>query len=573
MLIVTIASGLVAGQVIATDSSLQNKEKSAPDLETRQMVTVYPGHNDAEGQEQTPSPEMLRLGARMYREGILPSGEPMKASNKEEIQSNSTAFSCVSCHMRGGLGSIEGGITTPPAAGIKLFQPAYTGTILSPSSKRPRKHFVINPTRRPAYTEESLAVALRDGLNPTGRKLDDVMPRYNLQDKDMAILISYLKSLSANVSPGVDETTLRLGTIIADDVSPETRKAILDPLDNFIAARNNQDKVYEARTKYMRNGGFFEEGNLAYRKLSLARWELKGPPATWRNQLEEWNRKEPVFAFIGGITTGEWQPIHDFCEAHQIPCLFPFTDFPVISATDWYTMYFSKGLYQEGEAAARFLDSAKGSSHESRVVQVVSNSREGQVLAAGFTETWLELGNPPPVTIPLQNNETVSSDALQQLLAGHNPSAILFWTGPEILPGLQAMAQKPQTPQMLVVSSGYLKSALWSLPDQARAITFITYPYRLPDKPSADSDSLPIAALKAKAITEVLQLGLSMMNRNFYRDTFFDVISMIQDQTPQAYERLNFAPGQRYASKECNIVQLTQGKNPVLVKKNVGISF
>ena len=63
---------------------------------------------------------------------------------------------------------------------------------------------------------------------------------------------------------------------------------------------------------------------------------------------------EPINAIVQGdipilgrITTGEWKPIHEFCEKHHLPSIYPITDFPVISETDWFTLYFSKGLYQE----------------------------------------------------------------------------------------------------------------------------------------------------------------------------------------------------------------------------------
>ena len=67
--------------------------------------------------------ERLRLGEQMYRKGILPSGEPMRAFVKGDIPVPGTAFSCESCHMRAGIGSIEGEVYTPPTNGSSLFQP------------------------------------------------------------------------------------------------------------------------------------------------------------------------------------------------------------------------------------------------------------------------------------------------------------------------------------------------------------------------------------------------------------------------------------------------------------------
>lgn len=578
LFIATVFLSLVTGQAVAQDNAyLRSTENDAvPE------AAAINRDNLSESSKSSRSPqEMLRLGERMYREGILPSGEAMQGYIKGDITVNGTSFSCASCHMHGGLGSIEGGVTTPPTTGNKLFKPFISGTIFTTSAKTPRNHYVINPSLRPAYTQKTLAYALRGGINPAGNKLDDVMPRYHLQDQDMAILLNYLGSLSANFSPGVDNTTLRLATIITDDVSPEDRKAMLEPLENFVAFKNSQAKVYATRAKYMRGGGFPEEMDLAYRKLSLSRWELKGRPETWRDQLEELNRKEPVFAFIGGITTGEWKPFHEFSEAHKIPSLFPFTEFPVISDTNWYTLYFSKGLYQEGEAAARFLDRVKEFTQDTNIVQIVSNSRESRTLSAGFMETWREMGNKSPVTISLNENEAVSSDLLLQLNTTHKPTAILLWTGPEILPALNSISKSPTALKFVFASSGYLKKDIWNVPEKARGITYITYPYRLPQELSPDYGTSPALissnaernndqriSTKAQAITEVLQLGLLHMNRNYYRDTFLDVISMIPDQTPLDYERLSFGPGQRYASKGCNIVQLTEGANPVLVKKS-----
>ena len=272
--------------------------------------------------------EILQLGERMYREGLLPSGEPMQAFVKGDLPVSGTAFTCVSCHQRSGLGSTEGGVDTPATNGpelLKPFQMRYTRYGMNKST-----YFQI-PIERPAYTDETLAEAIRGGVDSRGRVLDYIMPRYLLDDEDMAIMIFYLKSLSTRISPGISDTTFKFATVMTDDVSQEDRDAELAPLVNFINIRNNHSAFLK---KLSNSGKLHMAGNLMpppTQAISLSIWLLKGPPETWRSQLEEYNRKEPVFALIGGITKGEWKPIHQFSEDNHIPCLFPNTDFPVIS--------------------------------------------------------------------------------------------------------------------------------------------------------------------------------------------------------------------------------------------------
>ena len=67
--------------------------------------------------------ETHRLGERTYREGILPSGEPMQALVRDDLPTPGTLFSCNSCHLRSGLGSFEGGVITPPVSYTHLTLP------------------------------------------------------------------------------------------------------------------------------------------------------------------------------------------------------------------------------------------------------------------------------------------------------------------------------------------------------------------------------------------------------------------------------------------------------------------
>ena len=562
--------------------------------------------------------EELQLGERMYREGVLPSGEPMQAVIKRDVTVPGTSFTCVSCHLRSGMGSVEGGVYTPPTNGNSLYEPPKGHTPPPPDIRNPKDEFKLslhnsrhypNDTRQQYhrgkfYTDKSLAEVLRDGTDPSGRVMSDVMPRYPLSDKDMAILISYLKSLSAELSPGAAATALHFATIIAEDVKPEAVKAMLNPLENYIFSKNLLTEKDDASPAGIRFHGMYKAMEPAMRfiyqkmvpavvpskeyedtKLSLSCWVLKGPPATWRAQLEEYYRKDPVFAILGGITTGEWQPVQQFCEDNGIPDLFPITDFPTVSQPNWYTLYFSKGYYQEGEGAARFLNSSE--MKDKPILQIVRDTREGRELSRGFRETRKESGSPEPVTIMLKEGETLSAEALQQKTERVKPAAIVLWDGPEALKTLEMMAAGKNRPSMVLVSSGYLGESMFSLNLQARDFTFLTYPYGLPGMPGERlkpvtealkvyypaTNAIPTIRViqQSYIITVILDMALMQMKGNYYRDNMLDQISMIQDMDLPLYERLSFGPGQRYASKGCYIAQLSKTPKNDLIKKSAWV--
>jgi hypothetical protein len=70
------------------------------------------------------------------------------------------------------------------------------------------------------------------------------------------------------------------------------------------------------------------------------------------------------------------------------------------------------------------------------------------------------------------------------------------------------------------------------------------------------------------AMTQLLTLILMDMKGNYYRDNFFDVVGTMMDQQYPLYGRVSFGPGQRYASRGCYIVQLSNGDKPKLIKKS-----
>jgi hypothetical protein len=248
--------------------------------------------------------EALRLGEVMYQKGMLPSGKPMKALVQRDIELTGTMITCSNCHMRSGLGSVEGNVLSLPTNGARLYAPLQ-GIRDIPGTGMAR--FFFN-TPRPAYTDESLAAALRQGVDPTGRVMIDTMPRYALDDREMEIMIYYLKSLSSELSPGVAGNVIRFATVVSEEVSAEDRNAMLEPLMSYVR------EEWNANVSVMMQA----QRDASFRALSLDVWELKGSPDTWGDQLEAFYRKQPVFALLGGMTT-KTGPIHQFCRRTGYP--------------------------------------------------------------------------------------------------------------------------------------------------------------------------------------------------------------------------------------------------------------
>ena len=527
--------------------------------------------------------EALRLGEIMYFKGLLPSGLPLQALVQGDVELNGTMATCTHCHMKSGLGSMEGGVLTLPTSGARLYAPLTRQQDL-PGPLMNRLMFKNPP--RPAYSDAALANVLSHGVDPAGRYLSETMPRYQLSEDEMGILVFYLKQLSAVVSPGVEEDEIRFATIVSDKISAADRDALLLPIQATLNDEwNERLLVLGAKWNAQWYGAeAAKQGKVPkLRKAVLDVWELKGAESTWGGQLEALYRKRPVFAILGGMTHGSWDVAHRFCEENRIPSLFPTTELPTVSATDWYTLYFSKGVYQEGETAAKYLAHAPDLPPYQGVVQVFRDSEAGRALARGFDDAWKEVGKAPLSAHRLAVGERIGPRFWTKLRSSHPKAALVLWLAPEDLAGIEQLTAAPAHPAALFFSATQLGGKLEAVPDALREFSFITYPKRLPGDDEYTRalvtnwmkiKKIPVTNLAVSAnsyfFTRMLSRILLDMGNDLYRDYFLDLWDCSQDQTRGSlrYPRLSFGPGQRYASKGCYVVGLTRGGDPKPVKKS-----
>lgn len=106
-----------------------------------------------------PLDDEIENGRRIYQSGILPSGAPLKGTRLGGDVSGASG-ACITCHNRSGMGSVEGDLQVSPITGNYLFD---TGEkAVATMDTRSGKAF--NQKHAP-YTEESLATAIRTGVN------------------------------------------------------------------------------------------------------------------------------------------------------------------------------------------------------------------------------------------------------------------------------------------------------------------------------------------------------------------------------------------------------------------------
>ncbi len=104
-------------------------------------------------------------GERLYREGILPDGSAIQAIVAGDVPVDGRMFSCVNCHQRSGLGSVEGSVIAWPVTGNELFQPPRRTGVWNQSKQKlgpgaserwslPQQYQATDA--RPAYSDSSL---------------------------------------------------------------------------------------------------------------------------------------------------------------------------------------------------------------------------------------------------------------------------------------------------------------------------------------------------------------------------------------------------------------------------------
>ncbi|MDB6091086.1 MAG: hypothetical protein JWN85_3870 [Gammaproteobacteria bacterium] len=506
--------------------------------------------------------QATEVGQTIYRRGMLPSGEPLQAEREPGMHIEGATAACINCHRRSGLVMKEGRRTIPPIAGSYLFHPraANADELDLPFVEGMRAD-------RDPYTEETLARAIRTGIGADGRSLSYLMPHFRLADAEMAALIAYLKQLSPGRVPGVTRSVLHFATIVTPDADPLESKGVIEVLTRFFDDKDRYTRAESPRLHSSRRMMF-----KVNRRWELHVWRLTGGAESWEAQLRAKLAAEPVYAVISGVGGRTWEPVQRFCEAEELPCLFPNQDLPVDRETDFDTLYLSKGVLLEAELIAHELRGRQDKTALHRVVQIYRAGDVGKDAAAALHAALRDDGM---LVLDKALATGASGHELTALLAAAEPGDVLvLWLRTK---DIAALGRPPGGLPVVYMSGrmGGLEHA--PLPAAWRDITRMAYPFDLPDHRRVQVDyplgwfrmeQIPVVAEQAQTdsylVCAILSEAINHMVDTFVRDYLVERIeeSLEHRIITGYYPRLALAPGQRFASKGGFVVHFAGPTGP-----------
>jgi ABC-type branched-subunit amino acid transport system substrate-binding protein len=555
-------------------------------------VAVLLSFNGAHSTERQVSADPVAIGRRIYREGILPTGQDLRGLGQAGVTLSGKAAACVTCHRRSGYGSSEGPIEVraitgpalfgeraapvaphaPQSLGTGLHAAPYVGNASAARDQAHAKALALRSARaalfagtrqRPVYDNAALARAIRQGVDVAGDAMDATMPRYPLDSAALDSLSAYLRTLSAAASPGVTETAVHFATVIQPGADTAHRSAVIDVLQTYFRDRNQGQRAEIRREQ----AGQVHLGR-TYREWVLHVWDLKGASDTWGAQLAQFYREQPVFALASGIGKASWLPIHDFSERYEVPCIFPQTDLPVLNGENFFTVYLSQGVTLEAKALAKFLHDGGA---RDPVLQVYRRDAAGATAATAFRKAWTGADAALSDQV-LEVSPT--AEFWEQLAHTAAGASLVLWLAPEDLAHAQALTSAASPLKAVYLSSALSGDQHAGLqaghPSRLRMI----YPQDLPAVRAAR-----LAVVKRWLKNNNIALSDETLQLNAYLAA--TVLGMVVSHSKDTYSRefllermehrlgnslelsifphLSLGPGQRFASKGSYIVSVEGG--------------
>ena len=478
-----------------------------------------------------------KRGQQVYLKTTSPSGKQIKAFVTEgAVEAPGAAMRCVNCHGFDGLGLDEVGVTATNITWEDLTRP------YSIKRSKGRVH--------PPYNEETLARAIREGIDPAGNTLEYSMPRYEIGDEDLADLIEFLKKIGSLLDPGLSADAIRVGTVL--------------PLSGRLAELGRaMQRIMEAYFTEINDGG-----GVYSRKIELQVAEFTATPKSTMATFERLIDQENTFAIVSAFTSGVDSEVAALVEKGEIPLIGPFTLYPEdIFALNRFTFYLYSGLREQARVLVAFArQQLPGPDRRIAVVYPRDKIHTDIVTAierqsAGFEWRAIE-------DIPYTTGRLAASDLVGEL-GGGRTEALFFLGAWDELRALLIEAEKINWSPYIFISGQQVRRDVFDIPTVFDNQVFLAYPALPRDRKAAAVKELDrlvakynlsrehlAAQISAYCAAKIMIEGLKRAGKKLSREKLVAALESLYEFDTGLTPPINYDPNRRIGALGAYIVTI-----------------
>lgn len=470
-------------------------------------------------------------GRVVYHQGAGSRGAPRVARvGEHDIELPAASLPCASCHGADGLGRPESGIYPSRLDWGYLAQP---DGHRHPATGR----------RHPPFDEPALKAALVAGIDPAGNRLDPIMPRYDLDDEDIADLVAYLREMGRDLDPGVSGARVRIATVLPGD-------GPLAALGESVAA------VLRARFEALNAAG-----GLHGRTVELHVAAVGASSAEALEMARALAADATMFALLAVVAPGEEQALAELARTTGVPVVAPVTiSSPPGEQLGGPVFFLYPDLVQQSVALLRHARAEHGAAAKLQLL-APDERLERRALAAARATGW-----ETPLALGCPRNEMQFAALATRLAASEGP--VLYLCGPGALTALLKRVEAAGAAHTWLAPGQFGDAGLFGLVVAQRARVRLALPSTPADLQGSRGesflqlvDALQLdprflqAQMSAYAGAELVIEGLRLSGRALTRARFVDGLESVAGLQTGVSPPLSFRGGQRIGAAGAYVAQ------------------
>jgi ABC-type branched-subunit amino acid transport system substrate-binding protein len=472
-----------------------------------------------------------KRGKAFYLRGESASGQEITAL-MGEIDVPASTLTCAGCHGLRGEGKTEGGVTAGPLTWSHLTKP-YGHT-----DEGGRKH--------QAFSETSFVRMLTAGLDPAGNKLAVAMPSYRMSQEDMANLIAYLKRIETDTDPGVNDTTIVLGTVLPEKTALSgLAQSMGDVLQAYFAEINSRGGIYNRKIE-----------------LRVMHGDSKSTVSNMKRLIDE----EQVFAIVSGLSAGAEDGVAALTQEKEIPFIGPSTLMPQRGApVNRYVFYLLPGLKEQARALANFA-ARKTETANSRVAIVSPDVEFNRAIAASVEEQTKKAGWKSVTTFN-------TSSRVAELKQKGIDTVFFFGSGDEataMLKDAEAVDWSPSIYMLGTLVGRNIDAAVTAKMKDKIFLAFPTVPTDISAAGAAEYTGLlernklqsshAAAQASALAAAKILVHALELCGKDLSRERLITTLEGLYEYDTGLMPKITFGPNRRIGALGAYVVTIDPEK-------------